>query len=760
MTIQTELKDLSHRTQMGDFLNARGLTGKGVEVGTLYGAHATDILKTWKGHLYCVDPWINQPDSVYFDGANKHDMNNVFRQVSATLGKNKRCTLMRMMSLNAVGAFDDGSLDMAYLDGNHGLSHIRADIAAWWPKVKIGGLVCGHDYFTRYDKDTDSDALTAVAELAEVLGVRAHVTWETSWWFIKTKAMDDAFRKACLEWRLPRPVYSDNGNTSLVIVMPVAKFDWNLAVKNLAWMAALKDESLADYQLLAYCSPEITEAQQIQLRQASGNMAEVVVASQVKEAGYFGTPNQMIKGALELVENRHPGCAMLWVEADAIPMRAGWVDAILAEYRACGRPFLGDHYRGTGAIPHLTGNAVYSPQWRKYAPSLAALGSEECGWDTLCAHDTMPRSHPSKTIQQVWRPPLPITLGYAKSLRPECALFHQCKDGSLIDVLCEQNGMEPIPLLPALAKSTYDTQKITLSAHVGPVGSVGPASPVAAHLSSGVLPASASIGPVEILIVTYAKDMEFLRYCLKAVEKFAHGFSGVTLVVPEHERGQYDWAKKAKVRYFAERSGKGMLHHEVQICRADEWCPGAWAVLHLDPDCIMWRKCSPADFFVNGKPILYRERYTELRNPNRRLWQKAVEDAVGFKPEYETMCRHPAVHLRDVYRTLRNAAEKHTGMAFDDYVLSGRNEFPQSYAEYPALGAIAIRDFRSSYEMVDYDWRRDAKECGLSADTNFQMIYRRDREFIAECWSHGGISKYKSDIEAWLSGRLPAYWVK
>jgi len=90
------------------------------------------------------------------------------------------------------------------------MAGIRADIAAWWPKVKIGGLFCGHDYFTRYDKDTDSDAGTAVAELAEVLGVRVHVTWETSWWFIKTKEMDDTFRRACVDWKLPRPVYSDN----------------------------------------------------------------------------------------------------------------------------------------------------------------------------------------------------------------------------------------------------------------------------------------------------------------------------------------------------------------------------------------------------------------------------------------------------------------------------------------------------------------------------------------------------------------------
>ena len=85
-----------------------------------------------------------------------------------------------------------------------------AVIAGWWPKVKIGGIVCGHDYNVRYDKDTNSDAMTAVAELSEAINVRTHVTWCTSWYFIKTKEADEAFRAACISGELPRPVYTDN----------------------------------------------------------------------------------------------------------------------------------------------------------------------------------------------------------------------------------------------------------------------------------------------------------------------------------------------------------------------------------------------------------------------------------------------------------------------------------------------------------------------------------------------------------------------
>jgi hypothetical protein len=142
------------------------------------------------------------------------------------------------------------------------------------------------------------------------------------------------------------------------------------------------------------------------------------------------------------------------------------------------------------------------------------------------------------------------------------------------------------------------------------------------------------------------------------------------------------------------------------------------------------------------------------------VWQKNVENALGFKPEYEGMVRQGALHLREVYAATRAAVEKHTGTPFWDYVNAGQNQFPQSFCEFNTLAAVAIRDFRSRYEMQDYDWAKDARECGLPANTPFQYIYKRGRDYLAETWSHGGIARYKSDIEAWLSGRVPEYWVK
>lgn len=44
---------------------------------------------------------------------------------------------------------DHGSLDLApdmvFIDGDHSYMGCRRDILAWWPKVVVGGILCGHD---------------------------------------------------------------------------------------------------------------------------------------------------------------------------------------------------------------------------------------------------------------------------------------------------------------------------------------------------------------------------------------------------------------------------------------------------------------------------------------------------------------------------------------------------------------------------------------------------------------------------------------
>jgi len=57
-----------------------------------------------------------------------------------------RLGLWRMTSREAAGRVADGSQDFVFIDADHRYEAVVEDIRLWRPKVKAGGLLCGHDF--------------------------------------------------------------------------------------------------------------------------------------------------------------------------------------------------------------------------------------------------------------------------------------------------------------------------------------------------------------------------------------------------------------------------------------------------------------------------------------------------------------------------------------------------------------------------------------------------------------------------------------
>jgi len=55
--------------------------------------------------------------------------------------------VVHSMTHDAATLFPDGHFDCVYIDASHFLEDIRQDLIDWYPKVKSGGLFCGHDYW-------------------------------------------------------------------------------------------------------------------------------------------------------------------------------------------------------------------------------------------------------------------------------------------------------------------------------------------------------------------------------------------------------------------------------------------------------------------------------------------------------------------------------------------------------------------------------------------------------------------------------------
>jgi cephalosporin hydroxylase len=49
-------------------------------------------------------------------------------------------------SIEAAAKFEDESIDLLFLDGSHSYPYTGEELKVWLPKVKIGGIVSGHDW--------------------------------------------------------------------------------------------------------------------------------------------------------------------------------------------------------------------------------------------------------------------------------------------------------------------------------------------------------------------------------------------------------------------------------------------------------------------------------------------------------------------------------------------------------------------------------------------------------------------------------------
>lgn len=121
---------------------------RGAEVGVWEGEFSEHICRANPGvELLCVDPWEWYPD--YVDPKNDRQRLEVAYRTACDRLAPFKVTIRRETSVQAAAKVPDGSLDFVYLDGNHAAAFVRADLEAWSPKVRSGGIIAGHDYSTR-----------------------------------------------------------------------------------------------------------------------------------------------------------------------------------------------------------------------------------------------------------------------------------------------------------------------------------------------------------------------------------------------------------------------------------------------------------------------------------------------------------------------------------------------------------------------------------------------------------------------------------
>jgi hypothetical protein len=166
----------------------------GAEVGVWRGDMSAQLLRArpdlW---LYMVDSWLPQlaqPVS-YRQTRDSHaalspraQRLNAERARRAVAFADGRHYVMHQMSLKAARNVPHGGLHFVFLDADHSFEGVTADIEAWRPTLRPGGLLCGHDYGEGYEPMYDFGVVRAVDAAVERYGWTLE-TDEDSTWFVR-----------------------------------------------------------------------------------------------------------------------------------------------------------------------------------------------------------------------------------------------------------------------------------------------------------------------------------------------------------------------------------------------------------------------------------------------------------------------------------------------------------------------------------------------------------------------------------------------
>jgi len=167
----------------------------GAEVGVAQGDHAKTLCELNPGlKLYCIDVWDRYPG--YNEYGNR--IRRYYQLAKASLSQYDT-VLIKKSSMDAVADFADESLDFVYIDAAHDFKNVADDICEWTKKVRIGGIVFGHDY--KRSRDTGERHPVDVKDVVQAYTYSHSIT---PWFILKNDISDPRFDIETPGWMFVR----------------------------------------------------------------------------------------------------------------------------------------------------------------------------------------------------------------------------------------------------------------------------------------------------------------------------------------------------------------------------------------------------------------------------------------------------------------------------------------------------------------------------------------------------------------------------
>ena len=149
-----------------------------VEIGIDRGYNARSILS----HLdvkkfYAVDPYLD-PWEVNLSLARTGSDGAYIQAVKETKQWADKIVFMCKTSVQAAKMIPD-ELDFVYIDGLHTYEMVRLELLLYWKKLKVGGVIAGHDFYGDFHGVAE-----AVVEFANDMN-RQLSGKDVDWWIVK-----------------------------------------------------------------------------------------------------------------------------------------------------------------------------------------------------------------------------------------------------------------------------------------------------------------------------------------------------------------------------------------------------------------------------------------------------------------------------------------------------------------------------------------------------------------------------------------------
>ena len=137
-----------------------------------YEGEATMIFAKVCKTVCAIDPWVSGYDDT--DIVSNADLEYIYNKVFLpNMSKFDNVDIIRKTSVAAAAKVLTSSLDVVYIDAKHTYTGVQEDIAIWTPKIRKGGLLCGHDYSKEWPG--------VVRAVEEAIGKPDKIYDDTSW---------------------------------------------------------------------------------------------------------------------------------------------------------------------------------------------------------------------------------------------------------------------------------------------------------------------------------------------------------------------------------------------------------------------------------------------------------------------------------------------------------------------------------------------------------------------------------------------------